>query len=143
MIPIKNAKVGTVYGRKCCRKEGGKTTPHYWSNHVHKGIDYPAAIGVDVLAAADGKVVRVGLGDAFGSKSPMVEHVIDGKKVYAIYAHVSKCLVKVGDKVKKGQHIAEVGAEGNVSGPHLHFEVIKTMSWAPDAHIDPKPLLEA
>ena len=43
-----------------------------------------------------------------------------------IYAHCSKIYVKEGDKIKMGQEIAEVGMTGNTTGPHLHFEVIKS-----------------
>lgn len=143
MFPIAGGKVGTPYGRKCCRKEGKKTTKHYWTNHIHKGVDISCPIGTNILAVADGKVVRVGAGNAFGSKTPVVEHIINGVPVYAFYAHASKSLVKVGDKVTKGQHIAESGEEGNAFGPHLHFEVQKKQLWSADGHVDPKPLLEA
>jgi len=58
-------------------------------------------------------------------------------------------LVAKGAKVTKGQHIGESGGrkghpeDGNVFGEHLHFEVTKSTSWSPTAHVDPTPLLNA
>jgi murein DD-endopeptidase MepM/ murein hydrolase activator NlpD len=49
-----------------------------------------------------------------------------------LYAHCNKVYVKEGDKVTQGQEIAEVGATGNVTGPHLHFEIRKE-----DRYVDP------
>jgi murein DD-endopeptidase MepM/ murein hydrolase activator NlpD len=150
MLPIKNGKVGTPYGRRCCRNEGGKTTAHYWSEHVHKGQDYPTPAGTDVLAAADGVVFGIGLwGSAFGKNSVVIKHVVGGVTYYAMYAHLMTALVAKGAKVTKGQHIGESGGrkghpeDGNVFGEHLHFEVLKSTSWSPTAHVDPTPLLNA
>lgn len=150
MIPIKNGKVGTPYGRKCCRKEGGKTTSHYWMEHVHKGQDFPTPAGTDVLAAADGVVLGIGLwGSSFGKSNVVIKHVVGGVTYFAMYAHLMKALVKKGDKVTKGQHIGESGGrkghpeDGNVAGEHLHFEVTKTPTWSTTAHVDPTPLLTA
>ena len=54
-----------------------------------------------------------------------------------VYAHCNKLYVKEGDSVKQGQEIAEVGATGNVTGPHLHFEIRYQ-----DRYIDPQSILE-
>lgn len=150
MIPINNGKVGTAYGRKCCRKEGGNTTAHYWSEHVHKGQDYPTPAGTNVLAAADGVVFGIGLwGSAFGKSNLVIKHEVGGVTYYAMYAHLMKALVKKGDQVTKGQHIGESGGrkghpeDGNVFGEHLHFEVTKSTEWSTTAHVDPTPLLNA
>jgi murein DD-endopeptidase MepM/ murein hydrolase activator NlpD len=59
-----------------------------------------------------------------------------------IYAHLSKALVKIGDKVTKGQHIAESGNTGNSSGPHLHFEVRNNIRWSAGTDVDPKEVLK-
>lgn len=135
-LPIKGGKVGTPYGKK----------GDAWSHGIHKGVDFPCKAGTDVLAVADGEVVGIGTwGSAFGTHSVIVKH----GKVWAVYAHLMKALVKKGDKIKKGQHIGESGGraghpeDGNVFGEHLHFEVQKSANWAWDNHTDPKPLLEA
>jgi len=133
-LPIAGGKIGTPYGEK----------GDAWSHGVHKGCDFPCKAGTDVLAVADGKVVGVGTwGAAFGTHSLIVEHDVAGKKYWAVYAHLMQALVKVGDHVKKGQHIGESGGraghpeDGNVFGEHLHFEVQKTANWAWDGHLNP------
>jgi murein DD-endopeptidase MepM/ murein hydrolase activator NlpD len=136
-LPIKGGKVGTPYGKK----------GDAWSHGIHKGVDFPCKAGTDVLAVAGGNVVGIGTwGAAFGKYSVIVHHPGFG---YAVYAHLMKALVKVGDKVTKGQHIGESGGraghpeDGNVFGEHLHFELQKTGSWAWDGHVDPKVILGA
>lgn len=140
VMPIKNGKVTTGY-----KKAGA-----WWSDGIHKGIDIACPAGTDVLAVADGKVIGIGTwGAAFGIESVIVKH----GDVYAIYAHLSKALVKVGDKIKSGQHIGESGGrvdtaehkkhDGNVSGPHLHFEVQKAPNWNRKGHIDPMTLINS
>ena len=56
---------------------------------------------------------------------------------------VTAIQVKVGDKVTKGQLLGKTGAEGNVSGPHLHMEIQDGPGWKKASGIDPKPVLEA
>lgn len=86
----------------------------------HYGTDYAAASGEPVYAFADGAVLIADDSDTFG-KYAVVSHS-DGYRT--LYAHCSKLLVKSGDKVKKGQKIALVGATGEATGPHLHFELM-------------------
>lgn len=103
-----------------------------WMSGRHQGYDFGAPIGTDVFAIADGEVVGVNIwGSAFGKFSPVIKH---GKVFprYVIYAHVRMTTVKPGDKVKKGQKIAEVGVEGNSGGPHVHVEGQKTRFWKMD-----------
>ena len=85
----------------------------------HRGIDIPSAVGTDIYAAQTGKVVVATKHSSYGNYI-VVDH---GGGISTLYAHCSKLLVKVGDTVKQGDHIAEMGATGNVTGPHLHFEV--------------------
>lgn len=87
----------------------------------HKGIDIEALSGTPIRAAYDGEIVEVGSEATYG-KYVKIQHV-DG--LSTLYAHCSKLLVTKGQKVKKGDIIAEVGATGAVDGPHLHFEVRK------------------
>ena len=85
----------------------------------HEGIDIAAPSGTAIVAAEAGKVIFVGrLGD-YG-KMVIIKHAGDYRSVYA---HVRTFHVRKGSFVERGQRIAEVGATGNASGPHLHFEI--------------------
>lgn len=124
----KDRKVTCAYGVKGSQ----------WSSGWHQGVDIGAPIGDPVFAAADGVVVGVGIwGSSFGKFSPVVKH----GKWYTIYAHVEKSYVKKGDKVKLGQHIANVGVEGNSGGAHLHFEIQPTINWQVGGSRNPRFLL--
>jgi len=115
-----------------------KTKGNQWISGWHQGVDIGAPVGDPVYAAADGVVIGVGIwGSSFGKFSPVIKH----GKHYTIYAHVAKSYVKKGDKVKLGQHIADVGVEGNSGGPHLHFETQYTSNWVVGGSHDPKWLL--
>ena len=90
--------------------------------NFHTGLDYgvcSAAHPLDIYAAADGVVVFTGLKTVRGNATI----VDDGQGVFTCYYHQSKFLVSVGDHVKAGQLIGQIGATGRVTGPHLHFEV--------------------
>ncbi len=88
---------------------------------MHYGLDIAAKTGTPINAADGGKVVFAGYRGAYGY---LVE-LDHGNGYKTRYAHCSKILVKVGDKVYKGQHIANVGNTGRSTGSHLHFEVLK------------------
>ena len=85
----------------------------------HKGVDLTAPIGTAVFAAMDGKVIKVGKERGYGN-CIFLDH---GNGVVTVYAHHSVNLVELGDIVRRGQKIAEVGRTGNATGPHLHFEL--------------------
>ncbi|MEE3329854.1 MAG: LysM peptidoglycan-binding domain-containing M23 family metallopeptidase [Myxococcota bacterium] len=99
----------------------GKLTSRYGKRgrSPHEGIDIGAPRGTDIYAAESGKVVHVGRMGDYG-KLVIVKHAGDYRSVYA---HVNRYHVRKGNFVEKGQRIAEVGATGNASGPHLHFEI--------------------
>jgi murein DD-endopeptidase MepM/ murein hydrolase activator NlpD len=84
----------------------------------HKGIDIANKSGTPVYAALDGVVVFSGVQSGYGNVI-VIEHP---DFVMTVYAHNEKNLVRVDDRVKQGQLIAYMGATGNSSGPHLHFE---------------------
>ncbi|MDD3535150.1 MAG: LysM peptidoglycan-binding domain-containing protein [Candidatus Cloacimonetes bacterium] len=84
----------------------------------HKGIDLGAKTGTPIYAVLDGTVVYSGVQGAYGNVV-VIEHP---DFIMTVYAHNEKNLVIVGDKVTKGQQIATVGATGNATGSHLHFE---------------------
>ena len=85
----------------------------------HRGIDYVAEVGDTVYATGGGVVSEVRSHRGFGL-SMKVEHV---PKVRTFYAHLGKPLVKVGDKVRRGQPIAIIGESGRESSVSLHYEI--------------------
>lgn len=87
----------------------------------HKGIDIPMPVGSEVLAAADGKVVYTGWKDGWGN-AILIDH-FNGLKTF--YAHLNDFNVDEGDFVEKGDVIGYSGDTGLVTGPHLHFGVMK------------------
>ncbi len=89
---------------------------------MHRGLDIASATGTSIKASDGGKVVYVGYRGAYGK---MIE--IDHENGYKTrYAHNSQLLVKVGERVYKGQEISKMGSTGRSTGSHLHFEVIKS-----------------
>ncbi|WP_103538635.1 MULTISPECIES: peptidoglycan DD-metalloendopeptidase family protein [unclassified Streptomyces] len=103
-----NAAYGTPFGKK----------GSMWSSGQHTGLDFPAAVGTAVKAVAAGKVAMAKSGGPYGNHI-LLNH---GGGLTSLYAHLSKMLTSVGDTVKQGQKIGEVGSTGNSSGPHLHLE---------------------
>jgi len=100
-----------------------------WQSGFHQGYDFAGRVGTPVYAMADGVVTGVGIwGSAFGKFAPVIKH---GKAFprYVVYGHVRKSFVKPGDKVVRGQKIAEIGVEGNSGGPHIHVEGQRTKWW--------------
>jgi murein DD-endopeptidase MepM/ murein hydrolase activator NlpD len=87
----------------------------------HEGLDFTAMSGTPILAAADGVVTRSGWEDSYGN----IVEVTHAEGFMTRYAHISKRRVTEGQRVKRGQHIADVGSTGRSTGPHLHYEVFR------------------
>ncbi len=87
----------------------------------HEGLDFTAMSGTPILAAADGVVTRSGWEDSYGN----IVEVTHAEGFMTRYAHISKRRVVEGQRVKRGQHIADVGSTGRSTGPHLHYEVFR------------------
>ena len=85
----------------------------------HPGVDYAAPLGTAVMAAAAGTVIFAGQQTGYGNVV-IVDH---GGGVVSKYGHLSAFDVQAGQTVAAGEQIAESGATGNATGPHLHFEV--------------------
>jgi murein DD-endopeptidase MepM/ murein hydrolase activator NlpD len=100
----------------------------------HAGLDLRAAIGTPVQAAAAGVVQFAGVQSGYGN----IVTVDHGGGVVSKYAHLSSILVGPGQPVAAGQTIGLSGDTGNVTGPHLHFEV--TVNGVP---VDPASALGA
>ena len=101
---------------------GGYMTSGYgerW-NSFHKGIDIAGDIGDDVIAAMDGEVIYAEFNDGGYGNLIIITHE-DDMKTY--YGHLNGFKVNVGDKIKKGDVIGELGNTGYSTGPHLHFEL--------------------
>lgn len=91
------------------------------NGRMHRGLDIANRIGNSIKAADGGKVTFAGYKGTYGY---LVE-LDHGNGYKTRYAHCSKVFVKKGEKVYKGQHIANIGNTGRSTGPHLHLEVIK------------------
>lgn len=102
---------------------GYRTHPIYGDRRMHTGIDIGAGMGVPILAAEDGTVLFSGYTGGYGNLT-VVEHASrGGRSVTTSSAHQSVSYVRDGQQVRRGQMIGRVGDTGNVTGPHLHFEV--------------------
>lgn len=93
------------------------------SGGFHYGDDLAAPLGTPIVAAGDGTVMAAGAASGFGQWI-IIDHIIDGSKVSTVYGHMypDGVLVHTGAIVKQGQHIANVGSNGESTGPHCHFE---------------------
>jgi murein DD-endopeptidase MepM/ murein hydrolase activator NlpD len=98
---------------------GYRVDPFTGKSTFHTGVDLIAPPGTPVMAAAGGVVSTVSFVPEYGN----IVDVDHDNGLTSRYAHLSRSLVKVGDVVMKGQTIANVGATGRATGPHLHFEV--------------------
>ncbi len=87
---------------------------------AHRGIDYAAKTGTPVFSSGNGKVIKAGY-TRFNGNYIFVQH---GSKYVTKYLHLHKRKVKKGQKVKQGQLIGTVGATGQVTGAHLHYEFL-------------------
>ena len=98
---------------------GWRIDPFNGNKAFHEGLDFPANSGTPIHAAADGIVSVSELSHAYGNMVK-IDH---GAGLETRYAHASKLLVKVGERVIKGQTVALVGSTGRSTGPHLHYEI--------------------
>ncbi len=91
----------------------------------HDGIDIGGRMSDPIYAAADGIIIYSAYNTGGYGNMVMIDHGLnqDGIKIVTLYGHGSKLLRNVGDTVKQGDIIMEVGSTGNSTGPHLHFEV--------------------
>lgn len=110
--PVPGYRVTTPYGK-----------PGSWAAGYHTGDDYGAPTGARVVAVTGGSVVEVSYPTSWGSAygRAVIIQAANGKRY--LYAHLSSMSVKAGQRVGAGQRIGAVGATGNVTGPHLHFEM--------------------
>jgi murein DD-endopeptidase MepM/ murein hydrolase activator NlpD len=112
---------------------GWRSDPFTGQSALHEGLDFMAEPGIPIYAAAAGIVKNV-------ERHPEYGNVVDidhGEDLVTRYAHASLVLVKEGELVKRGQHVAAVGNTGRSTGSHLHFEVrIKNVPQNPARFLD-------
>ncbi|MEV7081703.1 LysM peptidoglycan-binding domain-containing M23 family metallopeptidase [Streptomyces sp. NPDC093516] len=125
--PVDGATVGTPY-----RMSGSM-----WSSGYHTGVDFVVPTGTSLKAVGAGTVVSAGWGGAYGNQ--VVIKLNDGH--YAQYAHLSQLSVSAGQTVTAGQQVGLSGATGNVTGPHLHFEIRTAPGYGSD--VDPVAFLRS
>ena len=106
--------------------------PIHGDLRAHEGIDVSAPMGSPIRAAAGGLVTDAGTESGYG----LLVTVDHGYGLVSRYAHCSKILVRVGQRVKRGDVIAQVGNTGIATGPHLHYEVLRG-----GKHMDPKTFI--
>jgi murein DD-endopeptidase MepM/ murein hydrolase activator NlpD len=100
---------------------------------LHNGIDAAGGSGAPVLSVADGTVVvaQDDLNQRFGWRCNWYGHLVVvrldqtwlGQEIFVLYGHVLNIGVEPGQRVRRGQQLAEVGVGGAAEAPHLHLEV--------------------
>jgi murein DD-endopeptidase MepM/ murein hydrolase activator NlpD len=112
-LPLEGAELSSTFGNR--------EDPFNGRRAFHAGMDFAAAAGTPIRAAAAGTVAFAGFNAAYGW-SVEIAH---GNSLVTRYAHASRLLVARGTAVRQGDTIAQVGSSGRATGPHLHFEVLK------------------
>jgi murein DD-endopeptidase MepM/ murein hydrolase activator NlpD len=115
LVPYRKPVIGEI---ELSSGFGVRTDPFLGRPAMHTGLDFRASMGDPVRVTANGTVSSAGWSGGYGR---MIE-VDHGNGLATRYGHLSQILVKVGDTVKIGQVIGEVGSTGRSTGPHLHYE---------------------
>jgi len=113
---------------------GYQTDPFTGQRAFHSGIDIACNKGTLIIAPADGKVEYAGWKEGLG----IMVKIDHGYGYATIYGHMSRNLVRTGDKVRRGDAIGEVGSTGHSTGPHVHYEV-----WKDGRAQNPRPYLKS
>jgi murein DD-endopeptidase MepM/ murein hydrolase activator NlpD len=111
--PVTGGFISSFFGRR--------VDPFTGYTAFHAGVDFAGESGASVTAVATGVVTWAGERFGYGN---LVE-VNHGNGYLTRYAHNSAVLVKVGDRVEKGQPLSLLGSTGHSTGPHVHFEVLR------------------
>lgn len=112
-MPVRHGYMSSPFGRR--------VHPLTGRNTQHKGVDFAAKPGSDVVAVAAGVVSFSGVKSGYGN----VVEISHADGYTTLYAHNKSNQVQIGDLVQRGQTIAKVGRSGRASGYHVHFEVTK------------------
>lgn len=106
--------------KKTASGYGMRIDPIYRTPRFHSGMDFSAKVGTEIYATGDGVVTYASWKQGYGN-CLMINH---GHGFQTVYGHMSKFKARVGQKVKRGEIIGEVGNTGKSTGPHLHYEVV-------------------
>jgi len=98
---------------------GVRLDPYSADRTMHQGLDIATPHGQSVMSPSDGTVVFNGTEGGYG-KVLVIDH---GYGVKTRYGHLSEVLVRLGERIARGQKVAAVGNTGRSTGPHLHYEV--------------------
>jgi murein DD-endopeptidase MepM/ murein hydrolase activator NlpD len=115
----------------------GPITSPFGGRRHHPGLDIDGVTGDPVVAAGNGTVVLAGAAPAGFSGYGNVVMIDHGAEIATLYAHLSRVDVAIGQTVQQGQRIGAIGATGEATGDHLHFEVrvdntpTDPMGWLP------------
>ena len=101
---------------------GKKMNPFYKVTGTHGGLDFMSSLGSDVIASADGTVIRITKSRKGSGNVVVLDH---GGGYTTEYAHLQDIAVRKGVSVKRGEVIGHVGMSGTSYAPHLHYEVRK------------------
>jgi len=124
-LPVASGYASSGFGRRL--------HPITGLSQQHRGIDFAGPRGTPVLAVADGVVIFSGRDGAFGNKV-LIDH---GNGYTTLYAHNHRNRVQVGDRVRAGEQIADMGRTGSATGNHVHFEV-----WRNGIAVNPRQYLD-
>ncbi len=111
VMPVVGGHITSPFGKRKHPIFGG------WV--MHKGLDIGGYIGLEIFAPADGEVIFTGVRGGYG-RTVVIDH---GYGLQTHYAHLSRILATKGERVRRGDVIAEMGSSGSSTGPHLHYEV--------------------
>jgi murein DD-endopeptidase MepM/ murein hydrolase activator NlpD len=112
---------------------GVRKNPFGWGMEFHDGLDFAAPYGTPVHATGSGVVVRVGWMGPYGL-AVLLDHA---EGYQTLYGHLSRLLVRPGERVERGQVLGYVGSTGRSTGPHLHYSVYRR-----GVAVDPRPYLD-
>ncbi|BDP81195.1 lysozyme family protein [Enterococcus faecium] len=125
VLPVDNPVISSGFGWRSDPFGGGTA--------FHRGLDFANPFGSNIKAIAAGKVITAGPHYSWGNHI-VIQH--ENGQV-SLYAHLNKILATVGQTVKQGQTIGQLGSTGNSTGPHLHLEIAKSSDLSQANLIDP------
>lgn len=115
-MPVSNVRLSSAFGMRAHPLLGGR--------RLHKGVDLAGTVGTPVHATGDGVIGHAGWSGGYG----LLVSIHHGAEYETRYGHMSRLAVTPGRRVRKGDVVGYVGSTGRTTGPHLHYEVLKSGS---------------